>query len=457
MTLGLFIFHRDLRVSDNTALLRLFEQVDRVIPIFVFSPHQVNRRVNRFYNSNAIQFMCESLMDLYEQTKTSLRFAYGDEVNILEHVIDQYPITHVGFNLDYTRYARQRTHRVRQLCDSKQVQLVLAEDYTLTELETLRDGEPYVVFEPYYQAVLRSSIPPPEVTRIGRKRWKSISSSPSLPLLKLSELNSFYTANPSVIEGGREMGRLILSHVGRRFRRYSSTRNTPSVETTHLSAHIKFGTVSIREVYAVFRKTSADLVRQLIWHDFYAQLMYFLPHQRTLGGSNFQERKVRWRSIRSGKGKEWFQKWCEGRTGFPIIDAGMRQLNQTGWMHNRVRLLTSNFLTLLLGIDWRHGERYFAQRLVDYDPSSNNGNWQFTAQVGTDRTPYLRIYNPFAQSAKVDPESVYIHRWVPELRAVDSDVIHRWDRIEDDERILGYPAPMVDYSKQREQAQQRYR
>lgn len=455
MTVGLFVFHRDLRVQDNTALLRLFEQVDQVIPIFVFSPHQVNRRVNHFYNSHAIQFMCDALRELDDDTHQNLCCFYGDETRMVSRLLDQYPITHVGFNLDYTRYARERTHRLRTLCESKHVQLVLAEDYTLTELDAVRDGEPYVVFKPYHQAVLRMSIPRPRTVRISAKRWKALPHG-THHRISLSKISTFYTPNPAVIAGGRHMGKLILSQVGRRFRRYAQTRNTPSIETTHLSAHIKFGTVSIREVYHVFRKTSADLVRQLIWHDFYAQLMYFLPHARTLGKSNFQERRVAWRSIRSGKGKMWFQKWCDGETGFPIIDAGMRQLNQTGWMHNRVRLLTSNFLALLLGIDWRHGERYFAQRLVDYDPSSNNGNWQFTAQVGTDRSPYLRIYNPFAQSEKIDKDAMYIHRWVPELREVQPAKIHRWMETEIDENV-DYPAPMCDYATQREEAQQRYK
>lgn len=457
MTLGIFVFHRDLRVYDNTALLQLAEAVDQIMPIFIFSPRQVNRRINRFYNSNAIQFMCDSLRDLHTATHSSLRCFYGDEERILAQLIHHYPVTHLAFNADYTRFARERTHHIRRLCESKHVQLILAEDYTLTSIEDLRNGQPYVVYRPYLEAVLQTHIPAPRTDRIGQGRWKAASTSEK-HLLSWSDLDQFYTSNPSVIAGGRKMGKMILSRVGKTFRRYNRERNTPSIETTHLSAHIKFGTVSIREVYAVFRKTSSDLVRQLIWHDFYAQLMYFLPYAQTLGGSNFQKKRVGWRSITSGKGRRWFQKWCEGRTGFPIIDAGMRQLNQTGWMHNRVRLLVSNFLSLLLGIDWRHGERYFAQRLVDYDPSSNNGNWQFSAQVGTDRAPYVRIYNPFAQSKQVDEDAVYIQRWIPELRDVDPEVIHQWDRLSEEwsDRI-DYPSPMCDYDTQREEAQRRYR
>jgi deoxyribodipyrimidine photo-lyase len=174
----------------------------------------------------------------------------------------------------------------------------------------------------------------------------------------------------------------------------------------------------MREVFHSYE--NVDLLRQIIWHDFYASLMYFLPEEDTLGGGNMQHKKIKWKHSES-----MFRKWCDGKTGVPFVDAGMRQLNETGWMHNRLRLITSNYLTMVLKIDWKKGEKYFAQKLVDYDVASNNLNWQFSGQVGTDRNPYAIVYNPYLQSKKYDKDCKYIKKWVPELRDVDCKLIHK--------------------------------
>ena len=195
----------------------------------------------------------------------------------------------------------------------------------------------------------------------------------------------------------------------------------------------------------------SDLVRQVIWHDFYAQLMNYLPPKKTLGGGNFQNRKVRW-----NRNYSFLKRWKEGNTGYPIVDAGMRQLNQTGWMHNRVRLITSNFLSIILGINWKEGEKYFAQHLVDYDPSSNNGNWQWSAQVGTDKVPYLRVYNPLKQAFDIDPTTEYIRRWVPELSSLSDDEILEWNKVDISSKI-DYPKPMVDFSTSYRKAKLRFK
>lgn len=433
---AIFIFHRDLRLVDNHALQSICSVAERVIPIFVFTPEQVEPRRNPYYNSNAVQFMCESLEELNEACHNRLAIFYGDLIDVLGEIrrgIDN--IQYISFNQDYTPYAKARTERVRRFAEKHGITLSTAEDYTLVNMDNVRGGDMYSVFRPYYERVRTMKI---SVTKqspnIMRKlhKYGNKSSRLTIPIARISR---FYKPNEYVQVGGRREGLRQLAGIGK-FKRYSQTRNTPSVDTTQLSAHIKFGTVSIREVYARFVKVSSELTRQLIWHDFYAQVMYYLPHRQTLGGGNFQNKKERkWSSSQSS-----FEKWCTGRTGVPIIDAGMRQLNTIGWMHNRVRLLVSNYLVFKLGINWRKGERYFAQKLVDYDPSSNNGNWQFSAQVGVDRQPYTRIYNPFKQARDIDPDATYIRRWVQELRGVDTQTILHWDTVDAEEKKrIGYP------------------
>lgn len=446
MTTAIFIFHRDFRVVDNTALTRLAKVATRIFPIFVFTPDQIDPKRNSYYNSNSVQFMCESLEELRAVTSDCLTFFYGDLITVLNriHAALKGDIQYVGFNLDYTKYARDRTAQVEKWAKRKGVETVTAEDYTLVEMNAVRDGNMYSVFKPYYDRVKSMKV---EVSRTRvTKFWK-----PKVSSL-VSDLSRFYTPNDLVQVGGRIEALRILKGLST-LRSYARTRNDPSVPTTTLSAHIKFGTVSIREVYEKFRKVSDELTRQLVWHDFYAQIMYYLPYRKTLGGGNFQDKKVRWTTS-----DKLFRAWCEGRTGFPIVDAGMRQLNTIGWMHNRVRLVTSNFLSLVLGIDWRKGERYFAKKLVDYDPSSNNGNWQFSAQVGIDRVPYVRIYNPFSQAKDVDPECKYIQAWVPELRKLDRKQILGWESATPQlSQTVGYPLPIVNYSEQRKVNERKYK
>ena len=244
------------------------------------------------------------------------------------------------------------------------------------------------------------------------------------------------------------------------FNKYASMRNELTYSTTQLSAYIKFGCVSIREVYWKIRAkvknadSRANLINQLIWRDFYFHIMYHFP--KSMGG-NFREKfnGFKWKN-----NKGWFKAWCEGHTGFPIVDAGMRELNETGYMHNRSRLITSNFLTRILICDWRWGERYYAQRLRDYDPSVNNGNWQWSAGTGTDTAPFSqRIFNPWLQSGKFDESCEYIKKWLPELKDIPNEDLHKWDErhTEYDLKKLGYGKPIVNYKKQRAEVKRIYK
>lgn len=446
---SIFLFHRDLRIIDNLALTELASLSNDIIPIFIFTPEQVSSK-NKYFNDNSVQFLVECIENLKKVTKNSLRIYYGETTKVLKSIFSNNDITHIAFNQDYTKYAKTRTQKVLKLAKKFDIEVIIKEDYTLLEMDQIRDGNYFSVFKPFYNKVISSKVENPKSKRTIMFSKKNIK---GVEKYKDVDMKSLYNSNDDVlVHGDRKESLKILRNI-RRFGKYNKDRNIPSINTTLLSAHIKFGTVSIREVYYSFLKLGKqnELIRQLVWHDFYAQIMNFLPYKNTLGGGNFKNKKIKWVSK-----KKLFNAWCQGKTGFPLIDAGMRQLNTVGWMHNRVRLVASNFLSLVLGIDWRKGEKYFAQKLVDYDPSSNNGNWQFSAQVGIDRVPYLRIYNPFKQSKDVDKDCIYIKEWVEELQDVENKAIHNWDRY-CDEYDINYPCPIVNLTDSMKNAKKRYK
>jgi deoxyribodipyrimidine photo-lyase len=433
--ISLFLFHRDLRVVDNKSLNALNKVSSTIVPIFIFTPDQVDPKKNPYYNEKSIRFMKDCLADI-----PRLQIFYGETEKVLSSLFRNNNIENIGFNLDYTPYALKRTQKIEELCKKYNVNVIAKEDYTLLDMNDYRDGGFYKVFKPFFEKVMSKKIDRPTTEEIecsGKKL--SVSSTFKVDfVLKNKEPKT-----------QREEALTILKNKTLA-KNYENDRNLPSIETTHLSKHIKYGTVSIREVFYAYKKYT-ELVRQVVWHDFYACLMKFLPVKDTIGGGNVKHLDLSW-----SHDKTLFKKWCKGETGFPIIDAGMRQLNETGWMHNRVRLLVSNFLAVLVGIDWRWGERYFAQKLVDYDISSNNLNWQFSAQVGTDRTAFLRVYNPFIQSEKYDPDCVYIKKWIPELRNIDNSMIHKWGEKCGEEKS-DYPAPMIDYREYSKKAKKLYK
>ena len=245
------------------------------------------------------------------------------------------------------------------------------------------------------------------------------------------------------MHGGRKNGLVILKKI-KNFKNYDNKRNLLTYETTKLSAYIKFGCVSIREVFKAIKKTgSKDLIRQLYWRDFYYNILFFFPH--VFGNAL----KTKYSKIIWPNNKSYFEKWKKGKTGFPVIDACMRQLNTTGFMHNRGRLIVSNFLIKLLLIDWQKGEKYFAQKLVDYDPAVNNGNWQWSASTGADSQPYFRIFNPWLQSKKFDKDCKFIKKWIPELQEVKATDIHKWDTKYQVYNGIKYPEPIINYKKMR--------
>jgi len=452
---GLFIFRRDLRIVDNNGLNLLSEHCKNIYTIFIFTPEQVTN-VNKFKSDNSVQFMIESLESLESQISNKggkLYTFYGHNEKIISQCIKEFNINIVCFNLDYTPYAVKRDQEVIDLCKKMETYVIYDHDYYLHEPGSILTGSktPYQKFTPYYEAALRKKIASPKTT-VGNLHFAYVKK--TIPgRISLNEAMQKFTKqnNDILVHGGRENAIKKLKTSFREQSHYASSHNDLSKSTSELSAYIKFGCVSIREVHHLF-KSRREFIRQLIWRDFYANILYSFP--RVLGHAMKEKyNKIRWHYNAS-----WFEAWREGMTGFPIVDAGMRQLNTTGYMHNRARLITASFLVKTLLISWEHGEKYFAKKLTDYDPASNNGNWQWIASTGADSQPFFRIFNPWEQAKNYDPDAKYIKRWIPELKDVPVKDIMNWGDVDvlKSHKDIKYPKPIVDYSKQKKLVLQMY-
>jgi deoxyribodipyrimidine photo-lyase len=449
---GLFIFRRDFRVIDNVGLNLANSKCNHIYPIFIFTPEQVTG-ANKFKSDNAVQFMIESLEDLSSQISKMgghLMCFYDHNDSIVSYLIKTLDIDLVCFNADYSPYAIQRELGIIKICDKMNVAVEYGEDYYLHPPGTIRNGsgDPYQKFTPFYEASLKKKVESPaSLRKIHFSPFnKHLQNSISLT----TSLNKFTKINPNIlVHGGRTDAIKQLKIAAKNIKNYPRTHNELTHPTSQLSAYIKFGCVSIREVYKTFR-SKHDFIRQLFWRDFYANILYSFPH--VLGSAmkpNYN--KVFWHHNTS-----WFNKWCKGETGYPVVDAGMRELLETGYMHNRARLITSSFLVKTLLIDWQQGEKHFATNLTDYDPASNNGNWQWTAGSGADSQPYFRIFNPWEQAKNFDPDCEYVKKWIPELKDVPNKDILNWEETYSQYKTIKYPKPIVDYKKQKELALKMY-
>jgi len=444
---GLFIFRRDLRIVDNHGLHLLFQHCKNIYTIFIFTPEQVSK-ANDYKSNNAVQFMIESLEELKKNIMEKggkLYTFYGSNEKVVKECIKELKIDLVCFNLDITPYARERDKEIIQLCEDNKTYVTYDWDYYILEPNQIVSGAgtPYQKFTPYYESAKKISVDVP---------LKSV----SYPFIKSSKkmvyeislqdaFQKFVTKENAdlIVHGGRTNALKTLKTALKTQKHYSQTHNDLSKNTTLLSAYIKFGCVSIREVYYAF-KGNHDLIRQLYWRDFYSQIMYHFP--RVLN----QALKPNYNKIKWPKNEKWFKAWTQGLTGFPVVDAGMRQLITTGWLHNRSRLIVASFLVKTLLINWKKGEKFFAQQLVDYDPANNNGNWEWIMGGGADSQPFFRIFNPWEQGKHFDPECVYIKEWIPELRDLDPKVIHQWDTEWENYKSIDYVKPICDYKKQKE-------
>lgn len=375
--MSIFIFRRDFRLTDNTGL-NVAKKYGKITKLFILTPEQVGK--NKYKSEKAVSFMLESLEGL------GITIKRGDPAKVIAGMLGG--IKAVVVNRDYTAYSKKRDAAIEKVCVAADVKFVSCEDIMLIPDDI---GRVYQRFAPFYNLMQTKKVRKPTAERaVSSKNRKTA-------LAKLK--------NPPV-RGNLEEG------------------------TTEMSKYIKFGCVSIREVYAAW-KDHPELVRQLFWRDFY----YRIGDDKNILKVNINKKTFTW-----GYNEKLFIAWCEGKTGFPVVDAGMRQLNATGFMHNRARLIVANFLIWLLDIDWKKGEWYFATKLVDYDPIINNANWQWVAGTGTDYQ--IRVYNPWTQGERHDPNCVYIKKWVPELEYFSVRDIHKGK----------VPGQIIDYKNAREKA-----
>jgi len=457
--MNLFLHHRDLRITDNTTLIYQFQHEKDVTPIFIFPPEQIDSKKNKYFSNNSVQFMIESLCELSDEIKKKdgeMYFFQGDTMDVIKDIHKKIGIKSLGWNIDYTPYAKRRDQLLREYCKKIGITFYEKEDYLLYDIlegATLKkDGKPYLVFTPFKNHCMQNL----EVRKINSFSKFIFRKNTELTKIKgnltVNQIHTFYKNNPDIhVHGGRSKGLAILKNIGK-FKDYDQKRNFLTYQTTSLSAYNHFTCVSIREVYhATVAKlgVGSGIINELHWRDFYSGICHFFPRvlegQVSKGGNKcFLEKYEKLKWIWN---KDWFDAWCDGKTGFPIVDAAMRQMNTTGFMHNRGRMITSIFLFKFLHIDFRFGEKYFAHKLVDYSPMQNSGGHQWSGSIGSNSQPYYRYFNFFLQAEKYDPNCEYIKKWIPELRDVPSKDILKWDETCEywlKEKKINYFKPIID-------------
>ncbi len=397
-------FRRDLRLHDHAALYHALKSGLPVVPVFVFDKTILDQLEDR--NDKRVDFIHQALSAMQEQLAalgSSLEVYTGTPLEMFQHLCSKYRIDHVFTNHDYEAYAKERDEAVRIYLNKENIAFHTYKDQVVFEKdEVLKDdGKPYTVFTPY------------------SKKWKAKLNEfylKSYPTEKY--FDHFFKQSPVAIPTLQQIGfektsmqfEVPVIH-DELIRKYKEQRDIPSANgTTRLSVHLRFGTISIRELARHTSGMSETFLNELIWRDFYHMILWHFPH--VASGKSFKPEYdfIQWRN-----NEHEFQKWCDGQTGYPIVDAGMRELNATGFMHNRVRMIVASFLTKHLLIDWRWGEAYFAKKLLDFDLAANNGGWQWASGSGCDAAPYFRIFNPYLQTMKFDSELKYIRKWVPEF------------------------------------------
>jgi deoxyribodipyrimidine photo-lyase len=411
--ISLFWFRRDLRLEDNRGLFSALKAGLPVLPLFIFDSNILNNlsdksdaRVSFIYGQVA------SLKEKIENLGGRFYVDYGNPVEIIKRITNELPIKHLFTNRDYEPYALQRDHSIKDFLGAKNIAFHLCKDHVIFEEREILSksaGTPYTVFTPYsktWKEKLKSEMLEVENSPLFAYNSEdllqgNLYSSVSIPDFPTLEFMKFQPSKMDIPP--REINLKIIEN-------YTENRNYPAkVGTSRLGVHLRFGTIGIRELARKIINLNETFLNELIWRDFYAQILFNFPHvEKNAFRSNYD--LIKWRN-----NKEDFERWSSGQTGFPLVDAGMRELNTTGFMHNRVRMLTASFLTKNLLIDWRWGEKYFADKLLDFDLASNNGGWQWAAGSGTDAAPYFRIFSPDAQMLKFDSQNQYIKRWVPEF------------------------------------------
>ncbi|MGQ7869284.1 cryptochrome/photolyase family protein [Sunxiuqinia sp. sy24] len=424
--INLFWFRRDLRIADNHGLYRALAAGKPVLPVFIYDATILNDLED---NDSRVEFIADQvnrLKEEFERNNSTLWIYHGKPLNAFKRLWVEYEVEAVYTNADYEPYGRERDGRVATFLRTQNIEFFSYKDQLMFHQNDIRknDGKPYTVFTPYRNKWLE------QFRHIELDEYPS----PKLlhGLLKTEPLKDITLRDIGFRRGSLEFPEKKIDKPI--LKNYEALRDFPAMDaTSHLGIHLRFGTISIRKLTKKAVQHSAVFLNELIWRNFYADILWHFPY---VAERSFKPAYDHIPWINSEKD---FARWCEGTTGYPLVDAGMRQLNETGYMHNRIRMVVASFLCKHLLIDWRWGEAYFAEKLLDYELASNNGGWQWAAGTGCDAAPYFRVFNPTLQAQKFDPEFKYIRRWVPEF---------------DD---LSYPQPMVEHKLARQRAIDTYK
>jgi len=422
----LFWFRRDLRLNDNTGLYYALQQEENILPLFIFDKNILDKLEDKA--DARVEFIHDQITKISSELAdkgSSILVKYGDPVEIHKDLMAEYDITAVYVNRDYEPYAKDRDSAIDKLLSEKKIPFLTFKDQMIYEPGEIFNGSGgfYKVFTPFSRVWL-SKFKEDNIESLSYFHWKNLFPTDPMPVISLSEMGFEKTKIKIPTQTADEE---LISH-------YDQNRNFPAKPgTSRLGIHLRFGTISIRELALKAASLNDTYLTELIWREFYMMILAFNPQVVD------QAFKPAYDQIPWLNNEEQFDAWCQGKTGYPIVDAGMRELNQTGFMHNRVRMIVASFLTKHLLIDWRWGEAYFAKKLLDYELSSNNGGWQWAAGTGTDAQPYFRVFNPESQTEKFDKDLKYIKKWVPEFGSND------------------YPKPIVDHKFARQRAIDTYK
>jgi len=420
--IAVFWFRRDLRLDDNRGLYHALRSGYPVLPLFIFDTGILGRLEEKA--DRRVAFITAALKELNRKliaAGSSLMIHHGTPDTAFRKIMGEFEVKGVYTNTDYEPYATERDGKTGAMLKTAGIPMHSFKDQVIFEKNEVvkADGSPYTVFTPY------------------SRTWKKQLNGKELELLPSESLSgNFLKRAPAKIPSPEELGFItaatpspVPSVSEETIRNYHSTRDIPSLNgTSRLGVHLRFGTASIRQLASTALQLNETWLNELIWREFFMSILWHFPH---VTDNSFRKKydNVTWRN-----NEEEFDRWCNGMTGYPIVDAGMRELNTTGFMHNRVRMITAGFLAKHLLIDWRWGEAYFAVKLLDYELASNNGNWQWAAGTGCDAAPYFRVFNPAGQTRKFDPQMLYVKKWVPELNSPC------------------YPPPIVDHAMARQRA-----
>lgn len=420
--LSIFWFRRDLRLHDNTGLHEALRSGHPILPVFIFDKQILDKLDDE--QDSRITFIYDTVSRLRRELEANggtLKVVYGEPLQVFKELIETHKITSVYANHDYEPYAQERDQAIGSLLKEHNSAFYTYKDQVVFERDEIMTGSgtPYKVYTPYKNAWLKKF-----------KEKQPVSYPSEQHLDKLAQIDS--GAIPTLHEMGFNKSAIQVPQpilTPSLLENYGAKRDLPALDaTSHVSAYLRFGLLSVRQLVTQALSHSDVWLQELIWREFFMQLLYHFP-ESAIESFATKFREIRWRN-----NEDEFARWCEGRTGFALVDAGMRQLNATGFMHNRVRMVVASFLVKDLLIDWRWGEAYFAEKLLDYEMASNVGNWQWAAGTGADAQPYFRVFNPDNQVAKFDKEKAYIRQWVPEFDTP------------------AYPIPMVDHALARDRA-----